>query len=158
MSVTKHARILNSPNLVSSLFTVHLYCKFVGCWLISRWRRKSYKQGLILSLFINLTWISCIIIESFSTSYFTSLYTNVTTRRAPPQTRSQSLLRRFWLERIASREGRTKIALPSLPRDLDIISPQSFVAFEGQISGDWGRVWLPLQITFVVDENTLYFY
>ena len=49
-------------------------------------------------------------------------------------------------------------ALPSLPRDLDIISPQSFVAFEGQISRAWERVWLPLQITFVVDENTLYFY
>ena len=50
MSVTKHARIVNSPKLVGSLFSVHLYCKFVRCSLISRCPRKNYRQGLILTL------------------------------------------------------------------------------------------------------------
>ena len=78
MSVTKHARIINSQNLVSSLFSVHLNCKFVGCSLISRWRRKSYRQWLMLALkkkycifLFNFMIIFCISFESCSTSYFT---------------------------------------------------------------------------------------
>ena len=41
---------------------------------------------------------------------------------------------------IKGRPHENRGALPSLPRDLDIISPRSFIAFEEQISRDWERV------------------
>ena len=94
MSVTKHARIINSQNLVSSLFSVHLNCKFVGCSLISRWRRKSYRQWLMLALKNNIVYFSLTswsysvsVLNHAQPAILPSLYTSVRTRRASSQNR-----------------------------------------------------------------------
>ena len=70
------------------------------------------------------------------------VHRRLATTRYFPKTRSQSLLRRIWRERIALREVRTFCGfcvLPSIPLNLHsvIMSPQSFIAFKQKISRDW---------------------